>query len=40
MKRKVLRKVCAVSLAALMLTGAGVAEVGSFMGTSLPVSAS
>ncbi len=40
MKGKLIQKLCAVSLSVLMLTGAGVAEIGSFMGTSLPVSAS
>ena len=39
MNSKLLRKLCAVSLSVLMLTGAGVAEIGSFIGTSLPVSA-
>ena len=39
MKGKFMKKLCAVSLSALMLTGAGVAEIGSFIGTSLPVSA-
>ena len=39
MKGKFVKKLCAVSLSALMLTGAGVAEIGSFIGASLPVSA-
>lgn len=39
MKGKLLRKLCAVSLSALMVGGAGLAEVGSFAFASLSVSA-
>ncbi len=39
MKSSILRKLCAVSLSVLMVTGAGAAEVGSFITTSLPVAA-
>ena len=39
MKGKLLRKLCAISLSALMVGGAGLAEVGSFAFASLSVSA-
>lgn len=39
MKGKLLKKLCAVSLAAFMLLGIGVAEIGSFVGASVSVSA-
>ena len=39
MKNSLLKKLCAVSLAAFMLVGTGVAEIGSFVGTGVEVSA-
>ncbi len=39
MKGTIIKKICAISLAALMIGGAGMTEIGSFVGTSLPVAA-
>ena len=39
MKKSLLKKLCAVSLAAFMLVGTGAAEIGSFVGTGVEVSA-
>ena len=37
MKNSIFKKICAVSLSALMFVGTGAAEAGSFIGASLPV---